>query len=105
MEILNLTPTDIVLVSAEGNEVSYPSRGIATVDEDLHLLRVVDGIPVNRRRFGYVKGLPEPDVDQNKLYIVDQNVADAVGATRLDLLLAAEPIDEAAGKYRSLLNA
>ena len=106
MEILNLTATDIVLVDDKGNEVSYPSRGIATVEEDLRLVRTIDGIHVNRKRFGYVKGLPEPDVDQSKLYIVDHHVAEAAAATRLDLLIPSDPVQEGeANRYRSLLNA
>jgi hypothetical protein len=60
--IINLTPHDIVLRTANG-DVTIPASGtiarVATVDTDTG--DTVSGLPVIRRSFGDVTGLPADD--------------------------------------------
>ncbi len=101
MEIHNLTATDVTIVN-EGKLIAvYTKEGEATCQRTLVREGVVDGTIVFSEQYRDVVGLP--DYDPTKLYIVSQQVAEAVRDARTDILVAIEPIIDP--KYGEVYNA
>ena len=80
MRLVNLTPHPIALISPTGEQVTVPSSGtVARVAERMESLGevVVEGVvvPVVKRSFGELEGLPEPE--PGVLYVVSALVAEA----------------------------
>lgn len=90
MEIVNLTPHEIVLYGKHGNEVlaRYPSTGKARCKLKKTSLGRMSGISLYSMSFGRVSALPA--YQKEKLYIVSMMVALAASKRRDDLLF---PID------------
>lgn len=88
MELVNLTPHPVRLLLGDGTEVVIPPSGqvarCAEVVEEVGSI-VLEGqrVPVVRKRFGKVYGLPEPR--EGVAYIVSRPVAQV--ARRADLLV------------------
>ena len=73
------------------------------VEEDV--TKVVDGVNILRTHFGKVLGLPKPDPNLQKLYIVPAEVAEKAKNYRVDLLVAKEPFTWEGGVfYKQLVN-
>jgi hypothetical protein len=80
MRLVNLTPHSITLISPTGEHVTVPPSGVvARVAERMESLGevMVDGVvvPVVKRSFGELDGLPEPE--PGVLYVVSALVAEA----------------------------
>jgi len=80
MRLVNLTPHPITLISPDGEQVTVPPSGtVARVAERMESLGevVVEGVvvPVVKRSFGELEGLPEPE--PGVLYVVSALVAEA----------------------------
>jgi len=74
---INLTPHDIKIVGANGVETVVPASGaIARVSTQERVVGSVDGIPLVKREFGEVEGLPAPA--DNTIYIVSSLVLSAI---------------------------
>lgn len=92
MEVFNLTSAEVTIVDENGKlVVTYPSRGHATCEIVMKKLRVIDGVPISRKQYTPVIGLPEASVDADKYYIVDEDVAEALKDSRFDILIPIEP--------------
>ena len=89
--IVNLTPHSIILCG----KTIEPS-GLARCETSLIKIGEVNGIAINRRSFGEVYGLPEPEADT--YYIVSAIVAQAVRGLRNDCLVVDETIRDEAGR-------
>lgn len=79
MNIVNLTPHPIVLVTENGNRWTFPSSGVCRVATSAGALEDVAGIPVpvaGATTFGQIEGLPAP-VD-GTVFIVSGMVASAL---------------------------
>jgi len=80
MRLVNLTPHPITLISPTGEQLTVPPSGaVARVAERMESLGevMVEGVvvPVVKRSFGEVDGLPEPE--PGVLYVVSALVAEA----------------------------
>ena len=91
MKIINLTPHEIVLCGRK-----IPSTGLARCDSVVEVVGTVDGIKINRRSFGSVYGLPEPEKDT--IFIVSAIVAQAVTGTREDIFTVDETVRNEKGQ-------
>ena len=82
MNIINLTPHSINLIK---NEVTttIESSGMARCKEEEILEGFVDDIPIYKKEYGEVYGLPDP-VD-NTIYIVSFIVLKALNGSRNDV--------------------
>lgn len=80
MIIINLTPHTINVCGGG----SYASSGVARVSETETQIGTVNGIPLFRKTWGPVVGLPAPQPDT--IYIVSAMVKAAAG-NRSDLLV------------------
>lgn len=89
--IVNLTPHEIVL-----RGITLTSAGVARCETSALKVDEVNGIAINRRIFGQVSGLPEPQDDV--FYIVSAIVAQAVRGLRNDCLVVDETIRDEAGR-------
>lgn len=60
--MLNLTPHPIVIRTEDGSETVLPPSGrVARVTTTEEVVGSINGVPVVRRTFGAVEGLPEDD--------------------------------------------
>jgi hypothetical protein len=80
MRLVNVTPHAVTLISPTGERVTVPPSGVvARVAERMESLGevMVDGVPlpVVRRSFGELEGLPEPEA--GVLYVASALVAEA----------------------------
>ncbi len=91
MNIINLTPHKINLCGKE-----IPSAGLARCESVVEKIAEIDGVKINRRSFGAVYGLPEPQEDT--IYIVSAIVAQAVADKRDDVYIVDETIRDEAGR-------
>ena len=91
MNIINLTPHTINLCGKE-----IPSTGLARCESVVEKIAEIDGIKVNRRSFGEIYGLPEPQTDT--IYIVSALVAQAVAGQRDDVFVVDETIRNEQGQ-------
>ena len=75
MNIVNLTPHNIVLQDADGVRTVIASSGIARVASTSGALETVAGVPVpvaGRATYGAVEGLPDPV--EGTIYVVSAMV-------------------------------
>lgn len=91
MKIRNYTPHEVVLKG-----VKYPSEGCARCETEVKKIAEIDGIPVNRREFKAVYGLP--DSEPGTIYIVSAIVAQAIAGQRDDCFVVDETIRDEAGR-------
>jgi len=70
MKIVNLTPHSITFFDAAGNAVLTvePSGQIARCSVAREKIGDINGIPVNKSKFGEVENLPEPE--EGTIYVV-----------------------------------
>lgn len=93
--LVNLTPHIINIVLEDGSTVNVPPSGkVARVEATFTPAGTVSGVPVYRRKFGAVIGLPEFAVDT--VYIVSALVAQA--APRPDVYSPGELVRNDAGQ-------
>lgn len=85
VKMINLTPHEIVLCG-----IILPSEGLARCQSFVEKIAEIDGISVNRRWFGEVTGLPEPQ--EGTIFIVSAIVAQAVAGKRDDVFVTDDPI-------------
>lgn len=81
MRVRNFTPHSITLRGKY-----YPSEGIARCEEHTDLIGKISGIPIVKKSYGAITGLPEPE--QDTIYIVSMIVAKA--ANRPDVFFPAD---------------
>lgn len=91
MKFINLTPHEIILCGR-----IIPSTGLARCDSVVEKVMEIDSVCVNRRSFGEVTGLPEPERDT--VYIVSRIVAEAVSGRRNDVFVVDETVRDENGK-------
>lgn len=76
MQLINLTPHEIVLRPDEGQEVVLPPSGqVARVAVSQQVVAMVGDIPIVATTFGDIEGLPEPR--PGVLYVASTLVAQA----------------------------
>ena len=96
MRIVNLTPHPISIIRMdEGITMELPSEGSARVATSSIRVGEINNVPVNRRQFGEVTGLPDP-VD-GVVLLVSRIVAEAAG-DRDDLIMVDETIRDQDGR-------
>jgi len=98
MEIINLTPHDVVLVLGE-EKVVFPSSGIVarckTTRQTVNIIKVNGrDIAINKTIFGEVENLPQPKADT--MYIVSSLVAQAA-KDRDDLIIPDDTVRDDKG--------
>lgn len=104
MDIVNLTDTPITIVNDNGLRVkTFPSEGKAWVDVKMVQDRIVDGVRICSKKFGKVHGIPQPNENLEKCYIVTEDVANAIRDHRFDILVANGLVNEENHYYKSLL--
>lgn len=91
MKILNLTPHEINIVGKD----PIPSSGAVRVSEKTEVIGEINGIPVIKKSFGKVEGLPNEQADTK--IIVSLLVAQAAKG-RSDLLVVGETIRNEKGQ-------
>jgi len=102
MRLVNLTPHPITLISPTGEQVTVPPSGVvARVTEQMESLGeiMVEGVvlPVVKRAFGAVEGLPGPE--PGVLYVVSALVAEAAWkAGRSDVVGLADFVRDEQGR-------
>lgn len=83
MNIINLTPHDIVILGYDNKElIRIKSSGVARCDKKTICIDTINGIPVNSVSYGNIKSLPETQT--NTIYIVSIIIATAVKNLRDD---------------------
>lgn len=88
--IKNLTPHAITLCGK-----TIEPTGLARCAQVSERIGDVDGIPVNKKSFGAVDGLPSPEA--GTIYIVSAIVAQAVAGKRDDVYVVDETIRDENG--------
>lgn len=97
MRIINLTPHSITFVDDAGNTVLTvePSGQIARCSVTREKIRDINGIPVNKSRFGKVENLPEPQ--EGTIFIVSALTAQAV-PERQDVFIVDDAVRDDQGR-------
>lgn len=106
MEVLNYTGKDIGVFTKTGIPIAVLlSKGSPKCHYSIELGIETDKlIPIWDKQLLKVTGLPAPDPNLKTYYVVTKEVADAVGSTRFDLLLATEPVEyEGVTYYKKLI--
>lgn len=94
MEILNFTGRPIGLTTESGQPLTLlSSNGFAKCQVQKIKQKTFNLIPIYYKSYGRVTGLPSPQPDLQKLYIVNKDVAEAAANTRFDLLVVEDPIE------------
>lgn len=83
MNIINLTPHDVVIISDE-KKIVFPSSGVARCTTCNVRQTDINGIPVFKTEMGSVYDLPKPQ--ENTVFIVSRVVAEAC-KDRYDLII------------------
>lgn len=97
MNVINMTPHSIHIVSPEGGRIrEYPASGstIRLTSETVPDGTLPDGTPITKTVFGKSVGLPDERPDT--VYLVSQLVKNAC-PDRKDLLVPAEVVRDADG--------
>lgn len=95
-KLINLTPHTInVMVDGMETLNIVPSGTLARATEMSEVVGDINGIPLIRKKFGDIQGLPEPSEDT--IYIVSMLVKTAV-PDRLDVVVPSDPIRDAEGR-------
>ena len=84
MNLVNITPHDIVVRKADGDLMVPPSGQIARVTTSQEVIGYIDDVPVVRTVFGEVTGLPDPVKDT--IFIVSSLVLGALKGSRPDVV-------------------
>ena len=97
MQIVNLTPHSITFVDDAGNTVLTvePSGQVARCSVTREKIGEINGIPVNKSRFGKVENLPEPA--EGTIYIVSALTAQAV-PEREDVFIVDDAVRDEQGR-------
>jgi hypothetical protein len=105
MQLLNYTGKQIGLSNEGGSLVKvFPSDGNARCVIQNKKKAEVDMITIYKKEYGRVEGLPDPDRNLQKLYIVTRDVAEAAGP-RFDLLVPEELVtNQGYTYYKYLVN-
>lgn len=86
MKILNYTPHTITFKAA-GETFEIQSVGVARATTESKLVGFVDDLPIMKKTFGKVYGLPDPNlIDENTILIVSSLTAQAAKAEDHPLL-------------------
>lgn len=106
MQVINLTDQPVTIVNDRGVKIkTFLSTGSAYCDVKVMQDKVEDGVPIVSRKYGAIHGLPEPDENLAKLYIVNEYVAEAVRSSRFDILVPDGKIQTQDGPvYKTLVN-
>lgn len=97
MEIVNLTPHPLNLLIESGERKIPPSGSLARCVENATPAESLDGIPVVRKTFGEVEGLPSPA--EGTVYVTSALAAQAAWAQgRTDVFCPGDPVRDADGK-------
>lgn len=93
MEILNYTGKPIsVKLDYDAERIIYPDGEAQLMSEPKEKVRVTtDNIPIYVKQYGRVMNLPKEDHNKDVMYIVDIEIANAVGNSRNDLLVMKNP--------------
>jgi len=102
MQILNYTGSSITVDSGLGYKV-LTFNGHARCNITLKRKVDIDMTIIYRREYSKVEGLPYPDPNFQKLYIVSKEVAEAA-QPRFDLLVAEGPEISNGVSYYKLVN-
>lgn len=94
MNLMNLTPHALHLVTPGGTVTIAPSGTVARCTQTSTSAGEVGGIPLSRVTYGDVQGLPEPQ--EGMLLIVSALVRSAL-PTRTDLASPGDLVRDAAG--------
>jgi hypothetical protein len=79
VNLVNLTPHEIVVYLDSGNVLKIPPSGLVVrVTARETQVGIVNGIPVFKTEYGEIQGLPEPK--ENTIYIVSLLVLQALRA-------------------------
>lgn len=97
MRIINLTPHSITFVDTTGNTILTvePSGQVARCAVNREKVGDINGIPVNKSRFGNVENLPEPQ--EGTIYIVSALTAQAV-PEREDVFITDDAVRDEQGR-------
>lgn len=97
MRIINLTPHSITFVDDAGNTILTiePSGQIARCSVTREKIGEINGIPINKSRFGKVENLPKPQEDT--IYIVSALTAQAV-PERKDVYITDDAVRDEQGR-------
>lgn len=95
--LVNLTPHSITFVDAVGNTVLTvePSGQVARCSVTREKVGMINGIPINKSRFGEVENLPEPQ--EGTIYIVSALTAQAV-PERDDVFITDDAVRDEQGR-------
>ncbi len=95
--LVNLTPHSIIFVDDAGNAVLTvePSGQIARCSVAREKIGEINGIPVNKSRFGKVENLPEPQ--EGTIFIVSALTAQAV-PEREDVFITDDAVRDEQGR-------
>lgn len=108
MEIINLIGKTVTVVDENGRLVeSFQPDGHAICEVQLAELRKVGGVIITTKNYGRVEGLPPQDPNNEKYYIVNEEVAEATKHCRYDLLVLDQVTDRSTKSTqfcRSLVN-
>jgi hypothetical protein len=103
-KIVNLTPHPILFVLDEGKVMEFPSQGVARVSEVSETIGSMNGLPIVRKKFGEVIGLPAP---QNGVGLIVSAMVQSACPSRNDLFVPADLVRDQQGKIigcKSLMN-
>ncbi|RFZ81155.1 hypothetical protein DYU05_20575 [Mucilaginibacter terrenus] len=107
MQILNYTGLYVGLTNIAGQPTRIlPPQGRARMEIDgTDFKQTVDGVPIYKVNHKRIKGLPEPDPNNERFYIISKEVASYISKRRYDLLVAEEPFQWAGDTfYRRLVS-
>lgn len=93
MQIVNLRSTSVAIVNGEKLVANYPTGTPAICTVELKREGNIDGAIVYRKKFKDVQNLPGPEENPDTMYIVDDDVAEAVRDSRVDLLIPNQPVE------------
>jgi len=97
MNIVNLTPHPLKLMLEAGERTVPPSGTLARCVENATKAEPLGDIPLVRKTFGEVEGLPEPA--EGTVYVTSALAAQAAWAKgRLDVYCPGDPVRDADGR-------
>lgn len=75
-DVVNLTPKDILIKTADGRRFFFPASGqLAKMDVAVSYLGAIDGVQVVKTTFSGPTGIPERDPARRCVYLVSSLVA------------------------------
>lgn len=101
MEILNYTGKPVGLTNKNGSPYKVlPSHGRAHFESiEVNQIKSIDLVPIYGLKPGKIRGLPSPDWNHEKLYIVPKEIAEHVRKVRFDLLVVEESFTWEGGTF------